>query len=287
MAFFKCSGGQNPTGDAVAADVLSGKTFSNANGINLTGTMTNRGTVTQTLNTSTTSYTIPKGYHSGSGKVSISTQTKTVTSSRSAQTVTPDSGKVLSSVTVNALAPTGTFSATTRNASVDMGATSNYRYVDTTGVPNVNSGTYTFPSGSTGATYDMGSTNTIRKVNAANVYNQGKADGATDLTKIQRFLNFQLDGSDTYATIDQLNLRNDLYVKKFYMKVVSSTSYISVTGKNSSGTAVSVVSRVKPTTEKTYDLSYNDGELKTLIFTFDFQRNNGRIVINELLVEYY
>lgn len=176
MAFYRCAGGINPTGDAAVGDVLAGKTFSNADGIDKTGTMTNRGAVTQSLNTSTTSYTIPAGYHNGSGKVSITTQEKTVTSSRSAQTVTPDSGKVLSKVTVNALAPTGTYTPTTRAANIDMGSTSNYRYVTTTSVPNTNSGTYTFAANDTGGTKDLGATNTYRYVNAANVYAKGKSD---------------------------------------------------------------------------------------------------------------
>lgn len=176
MAFYRCAGGTDPTGNAGTGDVLEGKTFSNADGIDKTGTMTNRGAVSQSLNTSTTSYTIPAGYHNGSGKVSITTQEKTVTSSRSAQTVTPDSGKVLSKVTVNALAPTGTYKPTSRVNNNDMGATSNYRYVDTTAVPNSNSGTYTYAANSTGGTVDMGATNTYRYVNAANVYDKGKAD---------------------------------------------------------------------------------------------------------------
>ena len=136
---------KDPTGTAAAGDVLSGKTFANAASDTIvTGTMANNGTVTKSLNTSTTSYTIPKGYHSGSGKVSLTTEEKTVTASRSAQTVTPSSGKVLSKVTVN-------------------------KYPDA-------SGTYTYPSGSTGGTYDMGTTNNLRYVNASNVYAKGKAD---------------------------------------------------------------------------------------------------------------
>ncbi len=58
------------TGTAVASDVLSGKTFSNSSGVGLTGTMTNRGAINQTLNAGG-SYTIPAGYHNGSGKVTV------------------------------------------------------------------------------------------------------------------------------------------------------------------------------------------------------------------------
>lgn len=88
---------------ATAADVLTGKVFTTSTGVVTTGTMANNGTVTKTLSTSTTSYTIPKGYHSGSGKVSISTETKSATPTKSSQTITPTSGKVLSSVTVAAI----------------------------------------------------------------------------------------------------------------------------------------------------------------------------------------
>lgn len=86
-----------------ASDVLTGKVFTDASGKVTTGTMTNNGAVTKTLDTTTTSYTIPKGYHSGSGKVSITTETKTATPTKSSQTITPTSGKVLSSVTISAI----------------------------------------------------------------------------------------------------------------------------------------------------------------------------------------
>lgn len=65
--------------------------------------ITNRGAVSKTLSTSATSYTVPKGYHNGSGTVKISTETKTATPSTSSQSITPSSGKVLSKVTVNAI----------------------------------------------------------------------------------------------------------------------------------------------------------------------------------------
>ena len=61
-------GGTTPTGNATVADVLTGKTFSNENSTGLTGTMPNRGAVSQTLNAGQ-SYTIPEGYHNGSGVI--------------------------------------------------------------------------------------------------------------------------------------------------------------------------------------------------------------------------
>lgn len=60
-------GGIQPSGNAVAADVLTGKTFMNANGAE-TGSMVNNGAVSETLDAGQ-SYTIPVGYHNGSGTV--------------------------------------------------------------------------------------------------------------------------------------------------------------------------------------------------------------------------
>lgn len=86
--------------DATAADVLANKKYVTADGTLTAGTMTNNGAVTKTLDTSTTSYTIPKGYHSGSGKVSITTEKKTATPTEETQNITPTSGRVLSKVIV-------------------------------------------------------------------------------------------------------------------------------------------------------------------------------------------
>ena len=61
-----------PTGDAVPANVLAGKTFSNADGAGKTGTMVNNGAVSVTLTDQNPTYTIPEGYHNGSGVVGFS-----------------------------------------------------------------------------------------------------------------------------------------------------------------------------------------------------------------------
>lgn len=125
---------------AAVAEILEGKT-AYARGTQLTGTMKNNGAVTGTISEKDESYTIPVGYHDGSGKVSIDSteqakiiadnikqgvtilgvtgtcepstevtaQAKSVTPSTSEQTVLPDEGTdYLSQVTVAAIPYTET-----------------------------------------------------------------------------------------------------------------------------------------------------------------------------------
>ena len=120
---------------ATAAEILSGKTAYNK-ASKVTGTMKNNGAVSGTISSKTGVYTVPQGYHDGSGKVSIASteqaklipgnvregitilgvegsmsgtedakpQAKTVTPSTSVQTVLPDTGyNYLSQVTVSAV----------------------------------------------------------------------------------------------------------------------------------------------------------------------------------------
>ena len=128
---------------ATQAEVLATKTFAK-NGSVLTGSMPNRGAVTGTISSKATPYTIPQGYHDGSGTVGLSSadsqalvanniregveilgvtgtmsgsegmkpQAKTVTPTSSVQTVLPDSSyNCLSQVTVNAIPYTETDNA--------------------------------------------------------------------------------------------------------------------------------------------------------------------------------
>lgn len=164
MAYFRC-GGQSATGNATASDVKSGKTFSNANGTDLVGTFEAQ-EKTVTAGTSAASVTPDSGKYLS--KVTYNptpSQEKTITASRSKQTVTPDTGYLLSKVTVNKYPDaSGTYSATARGNALDMGATNNLRYVDTTGVPNSNSGTYSVVDADFGTTKDLGATNTYRYI---------------------------------------------------------------------------------------------------------------------------
>lgn len=93
-----------PSGTVSASEVLSGKTFSNSNGSGI-GTMTNNGTVSQSLNASE-NYTIPAGYHNGNGKVtanSLSSQTNATASSSSilsGETAWVNGSKITGNITV-------------------------------------------------------------------------------------------------------------------------------------------------------------------------------------------
>ena len=143
---------------ASAGDVLTGKVFVTSTGVVTPGEMVNNGAVDKTLDVTTITYTIPKGYHSGSGKVQIVLETKTVTPTKSVQKITPTTGKVLSEVTVAAIPAeyVTTDDATATAANILIGETA---YVDgekvTGTMPNNGAkastlsagGSYTIPAG--------------------------------------------------------------------------------------------------------------------------------------------
>ena len=111
---------------ASASDVLITKKFVASNGVLTDGTMPNNGTVSQTLTTTTQSYTIPAGYHDGSGTVSIFPELIEVDPADTAQTVTPtDATKVISQVNISPItysaAPVVTLSYGTLSASTAKG----------------------------------------------------------------------------------------------------------------------------------------------------------------------
>lgn len=86
---------------AGADDVLTGKVIVTAYGVTTPGNMVNNGAVDVTIDCTTVTYTIPKGYHNGEGMVKLVVEKKTATPTKSTQKITPSSGKVLSEVTIN------------------------------------------------------------------------------------------------------------------------------------------------------------------------------------------
>lgn len=71
------------TGTATTGHVLAGDTFYNTSSDSKqTGTMVNQGTKTITLTSSAPSYTIPEGYHSGTGVVSVASAVHTSPTAR-------------------------------------------------------------------------------------------------------------------------------------------------------------------------------------------------------------
>lgn len=125
--------------DANAREILSGAT-AYVQGAKVTGTMVNNGAISGTITNKTQQYTVPIGFHDGSGKVQISSteqakiipenikrgvvilgvtgdysggtvraQAKTRTPRPTSQTILPDTGyDYLSQVTVNAIPYTET-----------------------------------------------------------------------------------------------------------------------------------------------------------------------------------
>ena len=101
---------------AAVAEILSGKT-AHARGTLLTGTMPNRGSVTGTITTVAGTYTIPQGYHDGSGSVSISSteQAKLISANiRQGITILGVEGSMSGTEEVNAQSRTVTPNFTTQ-----------------------------------------------------------------------------------------------------------------------------------------------------------------------------
>lgn len=93
--------------DFAASDLRAGKKAFSGTAL-VTGTMNDNGNVAQKLDGTTTSYTIPAGFHEGSGTVSVDTQTKSASLSTTAQTIKPDAGKLLTQVSIPAVKGTAT-----------------------------------------------------------------------------------------------------------------------------------------------------------------------------------
>lgn len=177
MAFYKCIG-ELPVGDASESDVLANKTFSNATGAGKVGTMPNRGNWSANLSTTSTSVTIPAGYHNGSGTVSIRTQEKTATLKNEIGSVDADPGYVLSKVIIPAVSTRlqeKTVNPTT--SAVSVVPDNNYVGLSKVTVnPQVHDLVLAFPTGS-GDLFDLGVNHRTRYVNGKNVKDLAYASG--------------------------------------------------------------------------------------------------------------
>jgi len=86
---------------ATAGQILSGQT-AYVNGSKVTGSMINNGAVSQTLTTQGASYTIPAGYHNGSGTVTANITNLTAANIKAGTTVGGVSGTFTSDATATA-----------------------------------------------------------------------------------------------------------------------------------------------------------------------------------------
>lgn len=93
------------SGNAMASQVLSGRTFTNSDGVEYTGTMPNQGTKTQSLNCGG-SYTIPAGYHNGSGKVTANSLASQTSANATAAMITKGYTAWVNGVKVTGTRPT-------------------------------------------------------------------------------------------------------------------------------------------------------------------------------------
>lgn len=213
--------------------------------------ISNQGAKTASLDASNTTYTIPQGYHNGNGRVSVSTQTKSATPSTSAQTVTPDSGKLLSSVSIDAMnlqnktvTPTssqqiitadsgydgldevtveagGTIHTDTYNPAVntsanDMGASHKYRYVNTSGMIK--------PSGTTSASYTTNGTSTVNVKNYENISITRNISASLSRTELWKNSSPSSNIGDKTITLSP-SMASYTYLEFYYAQKTSSSKY--------------------------------------------------------------
>lgn len=184
-------------GDATAAHILSGKKAWVA-GSQITGTMTNQGAKTSSLNCGG-SYTIPAGYHNGSGKITAnSLASQTDGDATAAQILT---GKI---AWVDGAKVTGTM---TNNGAVSQALAIN--------------GSYTIPAG-----YHNGSGKVTQSITTKAAATYGAKTSAQTIAAGQ-----YLSGKQTIAAVTQTNLIAANIVKGTTVTIASNGSNLwSVTG---------------------------------------------------------
>lgn len=124
------------------ATITSGATYTATTGGKAVETITN-----VTPSSTPTSVSTDDVVHIGGSGVIVDAvkteQTKSTTATTTQQTVTPDTGYTLSSVTVNPQQHSTSYTPAANTAQNDMGAIHNYRYVNTSGLINTADATAT------------------------------------------------------------------------------------------------------------------------------------------------
>ncbi|MDE6993267.1 MAG: hypothetical protein K2P41_02400 [Lachnospiraceae bacterium] len=177
---YRAGAAEAMVGNATASQVLAERTFTNSVGSGQTGTMPNRGAVSQTLNCGG-SYTVPAGYHSGSGKVTANSLASQTSANAAAANIS--SGKT---AWVNGVKVTGTGADNTTNYNNGYSAGRTQGRNDVKNSPN-SYGLYTktqYDANYTGG-YNAGVTAADGRVNVNSVnyktgYDQGHVAGTNE-----------------------------------------------------------------------------------------------------------
>lgn len=265
--------GDTTTDDAVAANLLYGKkahSINNGSAVQITGSMANNGTVTETLDATADnqSYTIPEGYHSGSGTVSITLEEKSATPTTSSQNITPTSGKVLSKVTVGAIPSQYKDTTNVDAAAGDVlagktivtstgeveGTMTNRGAVSKTLDATTGNQSYTVPSG-----YHNGSGTVSIVLEEKSATPSGTAQNITPTSGkvLSKVAVAAIPAKYADTTGDDAVAGNILYGKKAHS--ISSGSAVSLTGTMANNAAITATIDGLTTTSYTVPAGYHNG----------------------------
>lgn len=245
-----------------AEDILATKIAVGKDGSIITGTMANNGSVTQKLTKDESSYSIPKGYHDGTGSVSVSLETKDIIPSTELQTIEPTSGNLISQFTVQPIPAqykdTSDANATAEQILQDSTAYVNGEKITGTMVNNsaidqtlsIGSETYTVPVG-----YHNGE-GTVKIVTETKTATPSKIEQQIAPTegKVLSQVTVKAIPENFIETTDATAIANDILFEK--------TAYVNgvkITGSMANNGSFSQTIDGLTTTEYTIPAGYHDG----------------------------